>query len=744
MTQTPDPAPDPTPDPVAAATALVATADGGPPPVGACRRAVWLLIRHRRFDPARALLDGLAPRAAASRKHREELAALDLELRLHAQRMEGIDPLLAALAATHPGSAVLRALAGVAHMMRGRPDTGLALLRAAPPLPGAALERAFRLWALLTPADRLALTEHVMAEHVMAGQAPSGWDPGLKGATARMAETLLAQDRPDRARALLDRAMAAEDGPPAARLRLLAARAAWLDGDRAAAGAQMAALLAEVQPPLGRAAQQTLALMLKDSVPPARLALAAGALDPAADPAADPDTAPDPEADFAPGFLQRRIDAWLARPADAPFSGADFMRFFLAARQMNRYDLVREALLALPAGAALSLPQWLRLLRFTDVFGDPAIRDAVRARLFAALDPASPPGILARLMLLPDGPGLEAAAADALAHLESGRRAWELRFLLAEDWEGLRPRLTAPAVVRGLARQVAHVFDPDAEGTNRALVAAQRHLCRTVLGAMPDPKPGLVSVLTPCHRAADLPNLRRCISWQTWPDIELIVVANGPLAEDPRLEALLADLPVRLTLLRGGPGRVGRFLNMAIEAATGDHLLRFDSDDLYFPDYIANTLRAMQASGADIAGKAARFYYSEALDRMFFAPMGPRYLALDRGELRSHSGSTISFTRAAARDLRFHEEMLRASDNWFYDTARRQGLRLFTLDPFDHVVTRRAEKSAHTSRLAERVVSTAELLPLGGRAVLGDAASGAPPDPAALAAMLPLPRDGDI
>jgi len=248
-----------------------------------------------------------------------------------------------------------------------------------------------------------------------------------------------------------------------------------------------------------------------------------------------------------------------------------------------------------------------------------------------------------------------------------------------------------------------------------------------------------VSILTPCHRAADLPNLHRCVGWQTWPDLELIVVANGPLAADPGLEAMLEGLPVRLTLLRATEGRVGRFLNMAIEAATGDHLLRFDSDDLYFPDYVANTIRAMQAAGADIAGKSARFYYSEALDRLFFAPMGERYLAMDAGDLRSHSGSTISFTRAAAATLRFHEEMLRASDNWFYDTARRQGLRLLTLDPFDHVVTRRAEKAAHTSRLAERVVSTAELLPLGRREALADAVSGARPDPAVLARMLPLP-----
>jgi len=680
---------------------LLGKLEGARPTAYFCRRVVWFLHGQKRVFEAAALLERLEAGLPEGDPLHEELTILALEHRLAAVDAAGLEAQLDAGAARFPDSDALRAVSVVGLCLRGRTDQARALLWAAPVLGRKAVARALRFHARLDVADRLMLAEYVVA---------TGWTPELLRETPRMAGVLMDRGRAADALQMVQAAIAAADGGASPKpelmpkLELMAARAAWLCGAREDAGAALARVVGAAHPGLSKIALKTMTIMLKDSVPTERLQLSFAQVDDQID------------TDREPGYMQRWIDAYRQQAPVTPFSYQPLRRFVTGCVETDQIPLLHQELQRIPADATLGPVDLQRLLRVPGLTDNPATCAVLHRHLIRGLDPCSARGIQARLMLLPPGPEFQVAAADCLEHLESGHRAWDLRFFLAEEWPVLQHRIDDPRLAAGLARQAASAFDTASERSNLDMIAAQRHLHETILNGLPDPRPAKVSILAPCHRAADLENLRRCVAWQTWPDIELIVVANGPLLHDPVVERTLRGLP-GLKILQAAEGRIGRFLNMAIDAATGSYLMRFDSDDLYFENYIANALRMMQAANADIAGKSSLFVYSERLDRVLHAPLqgGP---AIGTLPYRFHSGSSLMFTRQVAGTLRFQEDCTMSEDRFFYLAAQERGLRRLTLDPFDHLVVRKADKGEHTWQMSETQLLNVGLMSLGTAAVI--------------------------
>jgi glycosyltransferase involved in cell wall biosynthesis len=119
--------------------------------------------------------------------------------------------------------------------------------------------------------------------------------------------------------------------------------------------------------------------------------------------------------------------------------------------------------------------------------------------------------------------------------------------------------------------------------------------------------PPLVSVVMATHEHDDPRFLRSAIASvcaQTYPNLELVIVADGPLtASTDDYLSRLADR--RTTILRlernGGPARAR---NAGIEAARGDYIAIMDADDVCAPDRIARQLEFLTATRADLVGSS--------------------------------------------------------------------------------------------------------------------------------------------
>src|SRR6185295_15191207 len=115
-----------------------------------------------------------------------------------------------------------------------------------------------------------------------------------------------------------------------------------------------------------------------------------------------------------------------------------------------------------------------------------------------------------------------------------------------------------------------------------------------------------VSIVVPCrNEKRHLEAFTRSALAQTLPEgwtLE-IVIADG-LSDDGTREALagMAARDPRLAFV-DNPGRiVSSGLNRALAAASGEVVVRMDVHSEYAPDYVAECLAALQASGADNVG----------------------------------------------------------------------------------------------------------------------------------------------
>lgn len=94
-----------------------------------------------------------------------------------------------------------------------------------------------------------------------------------------------------------------------------------------------------------------------------------------------------------------------------------------------------------------------------------------------------------------------------------------------------------------------------------------------------------VSVITPCSRPDDLPNLHRVFDSQDYEDKELIVI--------------------------NGEGSIGAKRNKACNIATGEIILMMDSDDWYAPDFITRSVTHLIQSGAAITGLNKAYFFGQ-------------------------------------------------------------------------------------------------------------------------------------
>lgn len=118
---------------------------------------------------------------------------------------------------------------------------------------------------------------------------------------------------------------------------------------------------------------------------------------------------------------------------------------------------------------------------------------------------------------------------------------------------------------------------------------------------LPDMEKGLVSIVVPVYNTAKY--LDRClesITSQTYRILEILLIDDGSDDGSGRLCDLWEKTDERIRVFHKRNAGAGLARNTGIEAARGEYICFFDSDDCVAPDAIAKAIRQAQADRSDV------------------------------------------------------------------------------------------------------------------------------------------------
>ena len=152
-----------------------------------------------------------------------------------------------------------------------------------------------------------------------------------------------------------------------------------------------------------------------------------------------------------------------------------------------------------------------------------------------------------------------------------------------------------------------------------------RARARQVMGASPLPGHPLpeVSVLLATKRPAFVPAALAGVAAQSYPRLELVLALHGEGFGDDGVNALVAGLPLPVSVVRvPGDEPLGAVLNAATSAASGLLLTKFDDVSRYGCDHVWDLVLAHEYSRATLVGKAAEHVYLRRSHRTIWRFIG--------------------------------------------------------------------------------------------------------------------------
>lgn len=182
---------------------------------------------------------------------------------------------------------------------------------------------------------------------------------------------------------------------------------------------------------------------------------------------------------------------------------------------------------------------------------------------------------------------------------------------------------------------------------------------------------------------------------QKYENKELIVVINKNDANIESIKDKLKLISNHRLLIEDEKHSLGKCLNSAVHAANGDVIAKMDDDDIYGSNYIADSIMAMDYSGADVVGKDSHFAYVESADKLI--------LIRDGKDCRYSDfiiGATLLIKKDVFKKVSFHDKN-RGEDSQFLKDCQEGGVTIYSTDAFNYITIRSSNLENHTWKIED-------------------------------------------
>jgi hypothetical protein len=204
------------------------------------------------------------------------------------------------------------------------------------------------------------------------------------------------------------------------------------------------------------------------------------------------------------------------------------------------------------------------------------------------------------------------------------------------------------------------------------------------------PGPPSISVII-CTRRADLvPFALGQIARQRGVELEVILTLHGVPATAPEVAGAVAAFDRPITIVEAAADLpFGTVLNQAARRATGSFLSKWDDDDWYGPDHLADMMLAQSYSGAELVGAASEFFYLQQID------VTVRRNWTSEAMSNHVAGGTFVVSRSAFESLGGFRPVARSVDVQLFQDLLRAGGAIYRTHGLGFVA-RRAARGRHT------------------------------------------------
>ncbi|USK82051.1 glycosyltransferase family A protein [Peribacillus frigoritolerans] len=201
----------------------------------------------------------------------------------------------------------------------------------------------------------------------------------------------------------------------------------------------------------------------------------------------------------------------------------------------------------------------------------------------------------------------------------------------------------------------------------------------------------MVSIICCTIRQHLMENVFQNYNNQVWKEKELIIILN-------RNDMSIDSWEIRAKFFQDvsiyqlqEEWTLGECLNFGIEKAKYDFIAKFDDDDYYSPNYLAQSMECFNKTNADLIGKRTIFMYFEDKKILAIHKPGKENKIVNQGL----KGATLIFKKEIINKVRFPKLNL-GEDTFFIRQCIKNRLKVYSTDKNNYVCLRTSLTDHHT------------------------------------------------
>jgi spore maturation protein CgeB/SAM-dependent methyltransferase len=207
----------------------------------------------------------------------------------------------------------------------------------------------------------------------------------------------------------------------------------------------------------------------------------------------------------------------------------------------------------------------------------------------------------------------------------------------------------------------------------------------------------MISVVLTTNRPHYLQRCKENYTQQNYPNKELILVLNIDDISQSDVEKHFEGTDKVKIFKIPEEKNLPECLNHVLKYIEGDYWAKFDDDDIYGSNYLADSILPFSFTDADIVGKGTYFARIEGDDPLYL-----RHQSKEHSYVKIVCGGTLVVSRHVTDKILFNENLSRGSDTAFLRAAHENGFRIYSGDRFNFIQMRDFNNKKHTWNISKK------------------------------------------